>query len=232
MKILRTLTAKNLHSRGGQSIKGIVLHDTAGSGQLGDAKYLANDPENRGISVDFCIIKDGSIYQLNSDLTRYYTVHAGRKTNWRAKGLVGPSVNKRTVGIEIAQKAAIDKVPDPKYPFVQVTGVAEVCAHLCKMFNLTKVDITTHKDIITDGSRSDPRHWPWVQFWDLFNQAMGDSPVGGPNLGRITHVVQAGETLYSLSVKYNSKVEVIKALNNMNTASNTIIEGQTLTVKE
>lgn len=213
-------------------MKGIVLHDTAGSGGHGDAKYLANDPEHRGISVDFCIVKDGTIYQLNPDLRGLYTSHAGRKTRWIQKNISGSLINKGTIGIEIAQKAKIESIPDPKYPDIQVRGVAFVCAKICKEFTLTKIDITTHKDLITDGSRSDPRQFPWPSFWGYFNQYTGNEPAGGPSLGQITHTVVDGETLWSLSVKYNTKVEVIKALNDMNTPSNLITEGQILVVKE
>lgn len=232
MNANRTLTAKNLGHRQGAKVRGIVLHDTAGSGTSGDAKYLANDPEQRGVSVDFCIVKDGTIYQLNPDMVKYYTFHAGRKTRWVAKQLQGQSVNKGTVGIEIAQKAKIESVLDPKYPVAQVSAVAQVCVHLCEKFQLTKLDITTHKDLITDGSRTDPRQWPWAEFWSYFNQYSGHEPEGGPSLGAIHHTVVAGDTLWGLANKYNTKIEVIKALNNMNTMSNVITVGQTLLVKE
>lgn len=232
MNLVTTLTAKNLGNRKGAKVRGIVLHDTAGSRSKGDAEYLANDPEDRGVSVDYVILMDGTVYQLNHTLETKYTNHAGRHTRWVSKQLVGPAINRGSVGIEISQKAKIELVPDPKYPPAQVNAVAEVCAQLCKQFSLTKLDITTHKDLITDGTRSDPRQFPWPQFWDRFNFHMGDSPQGGPSLGHITHTVVKGDTLYGLAQKYNTKIEVIKALNDMNTMSNVINEGQVLIVKE
>ena len=231
METNRDYTAKNLATRAvSTKIRGIVLHDTAGSGTKNDAIYLANDPEKRGVSVDFVIPRDGTIYQLNPDLKGKYTSHAGRKTRWTAKNLLNAGVNRGTIGIEIAQKANISSVPDPKYSDVQVRSVAQVCAYLCEKFDLTKLDITTHKDLITDGSRSDPRQFPWEQFWGYFNEYLTTTP-GVPS-GTITHTVEKGETLYGLANKYNTKVEVIKALNNLNTASNLINEGQVLIVKE
>jgi N-acetyl-anhydromuramyl-L-alanine amidase AmpD len=224
MNPIQTLTAKNLGTRKGAKVRGIVLHDTAGAGTKNDALYLAHDPENRGVSVDFVVLKDGSVYQLNHNLEKNYTNHAGRKTRWVSKQLAGAAINRGTVGIEISQKAHIEDVPDPKYPPEQVDAVADVCAYLCKTFSLTKMDITTHKDLIIDGSRSDPRLFPWSQFWDRFNIHIGGSP--------ITHVVVSGDTLYGLANKYNTTIEAIKALNGMNTASTLITEGQTLIVKE
>lgn len=233
MNANRTLTAKNLGQRKGAKVRGIVLHDTAGSGTSGDAKYLANDPEERGVSVDFCITKDGTIYQLNPDMVKYYTFHAGRKTRWVTKQIQGQSVNKGTVGIEIAQKAKIESVLDPKYPDVQVRAVAEVCAYLCQKFQLNKLDITTHKDLITDGSRTDPRQFPWAEFWGYFNMSAMLSTDSTPaDHNSIYHDVVAGDTLWGLANKYNTKIEVIKALNNMNTMSNVITVGQKLLVKE
>lgn len=236
MNIDKSLRAENLHSRQGTTIKGIVLHDTAGSGGPGDARYLADDPEKRGISVDFCIVKDGTIYQLNPDLEKLYSIHAGRKTNWPTKKLKGPMVNKSTLGIEIAQKAKIELLPDPKYPPIQVQAVAFVCAELCKKFKLTKLDITTHKDLITDMSRSDPRQFPWPDFWALFNKYLAE---GGPETKptdvanqRVYHTVVKGDTLWALAVKYNTKIEVLKGLNNMDTPSNLIEEGRVMLVKE
>lgn len=230
MIIKTTYKAKNLGSKSGggkRKIHGIVLHDTAGNGGIGDVRYLADDPERRGVSVDFVVPKDGVVYQLNPDPERYWTFHAGRKTKWRT--FTNASVNPATIGIEIAQKAVIPK--DNPYPEVQVRAVADLCRHLCKTYNLTKADITTHKAIITDGSRSDPRQFPWERFWAIFNK---DPEVSGCTVlgDRVYHIVKPGDTLYALARKYSTTVELIKALNKMNTASNLITVGQELLVKE
>lgn len=223
-----SLKAKNLAKREGK-VEFIVLHDTAGSGGEGDAKYLANDPEKRGVSVDFCILKDGTVYQLNPDLKGHFTFHAGRATAFR--GRIKGGVNSHSIGIEIAQKADI-RALTTKYPTPQVRAVAEVCRYICKEFGLTKTDITTHSKIITDRSRTDPRDFPWELFWGYFNNVLGDSEVSNSTHPRISHTVVKGDTLYTLSKYYLTSVEKIKALNNMNTASNVIVPGQILIVKE
>lgn len=220
VKVDRTYTAKNLVERGKYTPKFIVLHDTAGNGGLGDVKYLANDPEGRGISVDYCVPKDGKIYKLNPDIVRYGTNHAGRATSFR--GVSGSIVNRSSIGIEIGQKADITGL-NPLYPEVQVKSVGELCRKLCDDFELTKTDITTHAKIITDRSRSDPRQWPWDLFWVYFD---------GEEKQPIYHVVEAGDTLWSLSRKYLTSVESLKAMNSMNDRSNIIRVGQKLLVKE
>ncbi len=226
----RSLTAHNLGSvrNAPRKVQFIVLHDTAGAGTVNDAKYLAsnNDP---GVSVDFVILKDGTIYKLNPDLVRYFCIHAGRKTRFR--GYVGPECNRRSVGIEISQKASFVEYPD-----IQVKAVAYTVHWLCVNLGLTKKDITTHKDIITDGSRTDPRSFPWTKFWDYFNEfASGvESKEGDVSvLSRpVTHTVIRGNTLWGLAKKYATTVEKIKSLNKLDTRDNTLTVGQILIVKE
>lgn len=225
-KFNRSLTAKNLGVRVGTP-QFIVLHDTAGSGTANDAKYLANDPERRGISVDFCIDKEGTIFQLNPNLATRCTHHAGRNTFFRQ--YANRNVNNHSIGIEIAQKANMVGL-NPPYPDVQVKAVAFVCRYLCETFKLAKTDITTHAKIITDGSRSDPRKFPWDKFWTYFNEP--DDAEKEPFDTKMVHIVQAGDTLYALATKYTTTVERIKALNDMNDASNLIKVGQQLIVKE
>lgn len=226
MATSRKYTAENLGTRTSK-VEFIVLHDTAGTGSKNDAIYLANDPEERGISVDFCIDKEGTVWQLNPDLARYCTFHAGRHTSFRSRKNGG--VNQHSIGIEIAQKANM-KGLDPAYPDVQVREVARICREVCQQFKLTKLDITTHSKIITDGSRSDPRNFPWDAFWGYFNNLNGEP--GTPTSQPIVHTVQEGDTLYSLSKQYLTSVEKIKALNKLNTPSNLITVGQKLKVKE
>ena len=229
----RELTAHKLgrHGNGGpRKVYGIVLHDTAGSGTHGDTKYLATDPEQRGVSVDFTVERDGRIYQLNPDLRKRWCFHAGRHTSF--KGLSNGQVNTGTVGIEIVQKANLSLTP--VWPDEQVNAVADLCAWLCGEFELKKEDITTHARIITDGSRSDPRKWPWDLFWSYFNQYAQTGKDGSTAhlAEKVVHEVRSGDTLSSLSRLYQTPIETIKALNNLETRSDVIYVGQVLTVKE
>ena len=47
--------------------------------------------------------------------------------------------------------------------------------------------------------------------------------------GKITHKVAAGDTLYSLSKKYNTSVEILKKINRLET--NNLSIGQTLIIQ-
>lgn len=220
VNIIRDFTAVNGRN-GARQVVGIVLHDTAGSGTMNDVRFLASD-NDRGVSVDFCVTRDGQIFQLSPDLRNTTMFHAGRKTRFR--GLVNGAVNRGTIGIEIVQKA--DLSLSPIYPEAQVRAVAELCAQLCNEFNLTRGDITTHARIITDGSRSDPRQFPFTKFDAIFNDALNG---GGGNA--VTHTVVAGDTLFSLARRFETTIEEIKRLNGINEASNLITVGQVLIVK-
>lgn len=220
MEIKRDLTAKFI-AKGKRTVVGIVLHDTAGSGTHNDTRYLASPGDGRKVSVDFTVERDGSIYQLNPDLRNNWTYHAGRSTHF--KGLRNQAVTKGCIGIEIVQKANMSL--SPIYPAAQVKAVADLCAFLCKEFGLSKADVTTHAKVITDGSRSDPRKFPFNEFWAFF-----DTFNGTPN-DQIFHVVAPGDTLWALANKYQTRIETIKALNNVNEATNLIEAGSKLRVK-
>jgi N-acetyl-anhydromuramyl-L-alanine amidase AmpD len=155
-----------------KGILGIVLHDTAGSGKHNDTLYLANPSDGRVVSVDFTVERDGSIWKLNPDIQKFYTHHAGRETKWR--NFKNKEVNQVTVGIEIVQNSNLSL--SPLYPQAQIDAVAHLCAWLSKTYNIGNSEITTHRQIITDGSRSDPRHFPfegangfWQKYWSHFN---------------------------------------------------------------
>lgn len=240
IEVSRAYTCVNLGVRPAKpGIRAIILHDTAGNGGHGDTKYLAQDPEKRGIGVDFTVERDGTVYQLNPVLSEFYTSHAGRNTALvvGSVGYKNKSVNLVTVGIEICQKADLSLIP--MWPSQQVTAAAALCVDLCRRFGLTKADITTHRNIITDGSRSDPRKFPFTQFWETYNElALSVSGQGIASDKRpplpshpLKHTVVEGDTLYSLSRRYKTPVEHIKALNNRNEASNVINVGEELIVR-
>ena len=217
--ISRQYTAVHL-GKGPRKVVGVILHDTAGSGLINDVKYLANPSDGRKVSVDFCTTRDGGVYQLNPDLNNRWTFHAGRAT--RFKGLRNQDVTKGCIGIEICQKA--DLSLSPLYPKAQVESTARLCAYLTKEFSLNREDITTHAKVITDGSRTDPRRFPWDDFWTAYEGSPGGA-------GAVHHTVMPGETLYGLSNRYNVPVEYLKQLNSINEFSNLITAGQLLRVR-
>lgn len=179
-----TLRARHLRRRTSK-IQGIVLHDTDGRGTHHDTLYLARPSDGRRVSADFTVERDGSIWKLNPSLSRYHCLHAGRATQWRA--FRDDEVNQATIGIEIVQKSSLSL--RPLYPEGQVRAVARLCAWLSQRYGLTADDITTHLEIITDGSRTDPRKFPFEGpqgFWRFYAQALGqDQPApASPRTGR------------------------------------------------
>lgn len=243
-EISLSLSAHNLGQRlkidGRPFIGGVCLHDTAGTGTHNDTRYLANPGDGRKVSVDFTVERDGAIYQLNPDLLKYCTFHAGRATKWTTGGRVfrNRQVTQVLIGIELVQKANMSL--SPVWSDKQVQSVAELCVYLCRKFDLKKEQITTHARVITDGSRSDPRNFPIGNFWNAFNAAAGGSfgTVSGQASGSaglaepVVHTVKAGETLWSIAKLYGTTIEFIKAVNNLNDPANIIRPGQNLIVKK
>jgi len=226
--------------QGRPAILGIVLHDTAGSGTHNDTKYLANPQDGRRVSVDFTAERDGSIWKLNPDLDKFHCAHAGRATKF--KGFMNNEVTRRTIGIEICQKA--DLSLSPVYTDAQIKAVANLCAWLVTQYKLTTSDITTHRNIITDGSRSDPRKFPFEGsggFWQLYWEAMGkgdehEVSVVMPKTpdiesGERSHVVALRDTLSSIAKKYYGKATLYTLIMKANgLQSDVIVPGQVLLI--
>jgi N-acetylmuramoyl-L-alanine amidase CwlA len=225
------LKAKNIKP-GRTKVLGVVLHDTAGSGKHNDTLYLANPGDGRPVSVDFTVERDGSIWKLNPDLAKYYCIHAGRAT--RFKGNANGQVNRVTIGIEIVQKA--DLSLSPTYTDAQVRSVAELCAWLTDKFNLETSDITTHRNIITDGSRSDPRKFPFEGaggFWSFYwaakgkgdEQAVSNSICLTPDTTKQqrTYTVAAGDSLFAIAKKVYGKGNLYPLIEKANALKNGLI---------
>lgn len=227
------------HIRNGRtSIQGIVLHDTAGSGTHGDTLYLVNPGDGRVVSCDFTVERNGSIWKLNPDLNKYYTLHAGRATKF--KGLSNSQVTRATIGIEICQKANLSL--SPVYTDAQIKSVAHLCAWIVSKFKLATSDITTHRQVITDGSRSDPRRFPFEGaggFWRYYWEAQGKGEVHEiseimtktPDPAKQTHNVAAGDTLSKIAKKYYGKANLWTLIQKANALKGTtIVPGQVLVI--
>jgi len=236
MDINRTLKARHLGTPrirrrdGSPNVAGVCLHDTAGTGLHNDTLYLANPGDGRSVSVDFTVERDGTIYQLNPDLSQYFTFHAGRATYFRDKhgqAFRNRDVTRVLIGIELCQKANLSL--SPLWPAEQVQAAAELCFFLAETFGFGKEQITTHQRLITDGSRSDPRKFPFATFWFYYDRVAGTVGVDTP--AKI-HRVSAGETLWAIAKKYNTTIERIKDLNDLNDPSNLIRPGQVLIINK
>lgn len=227
---------------GRKKIVGIVLHDTAGTGTHNDTLYLADPRDGRKVSIDFTVERDGTIWKLNPDLDKFYAMHCGRAT--RYKGLVNGEVTRATIGIEICQKA--DLSLRPFYTDAQVKSVGQLCAWLTWKFNLDTADITTHRNIITDGSRSDPRQFPFDGangFWSCYWEAKGKGDeheasatmTKTPDISKKepTHSVKAGETLFGIARKHYGKGSLYPLIEKANALKKgLILPGQVLLIPD
>lgn len=236
MEIKTSIRAKHLGRRlvlgGVPFIAGIVLHDTAGSGTHNDTKYLANPGDGRVVSVDYTVERNGDVYELNPDVKNNCTWHAGRATKFVVPGRIlrNREVTQSTIGIELAHKAHAE-LDNPLWPEDQIKAVAELCLFLCQRYGLAKERITTHAAVITDGTRSDPRSFPWPQFWFWFNKTAGTPAVNpsAPDLaGPVYYEVKPGDSLWKIAKAYNTTIEAIKAANGL--TSDVIQPGQRLIV--
>lgn len=231
----KKLTAKWTASGRGK-IHGVMLHDTAGTGLHNDTVYISNPSDGRKAGIDFTIERDGTIYELNHDLKTRYAFHASRATRVKLPGitLAGNAVSKGFVGIELCHKLD-PKKQLPIWPETQVRAAAALCLWLASEFGFGKEAVITHAKAVTDGSRSDPRDFPFDLFWTIWNQTAGTPAINpqAPGLGMpIFHVVAAGDTLWRLAVRYKTSIDSIRLLNGMEAREETIQIGQKLLVKK
>jgi N-acetyl-anhydromuramyl-L-alanine amidase AmpD len=166
------LVTGNVSPRNGAKPKIIVFHDTSGSGTHNDTLYLVKQSDGRKVSADFTVERDGSIWKLNPQIRLLHTWHAGRNTRWN--NLRDGGVNRYSIGIEMCRAA--NRRFAPEWPDAQVGSAAWLAAWLCDYFNLGPESITTHRQLVWDGSRADPVRFPFEGvggFWAQFHAIRG-----------------------------------------------------------
>ena len=138
---IRILNTPNQSSRKGQTIRGIVIHETEG-GYLGAVGWLMR---TGGDSSAHLILKeDGS--------------EATQLVPWGGKAWHACNANSHTLGLEIAGFTAS---PNQQ---AQIDRAARICAYWCKRFGIPPAHanrawdgICTHKDLgVWGGGHHDP----------------------------------------------------------------------------
>jgi N-acetylmuramoyl-L-alanine amidase len=123
----------------------IVIHSTANSSLEGVISWFNNSSAR--VSAHYSIGKDGRIAQHVRDKDRAW--HAGN-SEW--KGV--PNVNNYGLGIELVN---LNDGQDP-YPEEQHQANVQLCAYLCRKYEIKTEDIMGHLDIaVPQGRKSDPR---------------------------------------------------------------------------
>ena len=131
------------HGAWQQSVRGLVLHRTAGSGTAGTLSTWKN-PSGRPYGTHFLIGKDGTIYQ---------TANLSSRT-WHTASEKRPSINNRNaVGIEFV--GAVDKSTDTFEPVTPAQAEAGVwlVQGLLDYYGLNRGDIYNHEDIARKHAR-------------------------------------------------------------------------------
>ena len=172
MQIIHDFLTKNEYSRPGkklQKVLAIVVHWTANPG--------ANAKENRDFfenkktgmsgygSAHYIIDQSGVIiaavpenevaYHCGSDKAdpasgRIYTDEARRRFGKYAS--VNNSPNNCTIGVELCPKDAAGNFTDET-----INAAVELCADICRRYNLPAQAVTTHHDVV--GWKNCPKLW-------------------------------------------------------------------------
>ncbi len=132
-------------------IHAIVIHATANTTLEGVISWF-NNPQAQ-VSAHYTIGKDGRIVQHVRDQDRAW--HAGG-SEWKEVS----NVNNYGLGIELVN---LNDGQDP-YPEEQHQANVQLCAFLCRKYNIKPEDIMGHLDIaVPKGRKTDPRAYDLEQ---------------------------------------------------------------------
>ena len=149
---------KKVDNGAARSIKCIILHATATKGLESPLKWLCS-PESK-VSAHYLIDEDGKIFNLVDEQNVAW--HAGA-AEW--KGL--KNINAASIGIEMVHPN------DGKTPWAasQVSVCAELCACICKDYQLPQAFVVSHAEVaMPPGRKNDPLCFPWETFRTLLKE--------------------------------------------------------------
>lgn len=149
----------NFSSRGGKPVKMIVIHATAGSFP-GDLNWMC-DPKSK-VSTHYYINREGDIYQLVKDADCAWHAGISKWKNYHV-GLLQPSVNQTSIGIELENSA------QQPYTDLQYVALISLCEELAEKYNIALDDIVGHADV-SPGRKTDP----YSYFdWNALRKSLG-----------------------------------------------------------
>ncbi len=143
---MKWVPSANFSSRGGADIDTIVLHHTASNNVQGDLNALTKPNGDKSVSAHYLIGKDGTIFHLVDDKMTAW--HAGKSS---LRGDTSPSVNNRSIGIEITNDGS------GKTPFTeaQYRALEKLVPYLAKTYDIPMKNILGHRDV-APGRKVDP----------------------------------------------------------------------------
>jgi N-acetylmuramoyl-L-alanine amidase CwlA len=222
MNITKNYLTPNNYSRSQEKIvkvKGIVIHWVANpnTSALANRNFFESRKDGtKGYGSAHLIVGQvGEIIQCMPFTEVAY--HVGSKTyTSQALTRLGDYPNEYTIGIECCHIDWEGNMKDATY-----NSVVQLTAYLLKTYGLSTSDIWTHQEVVgwKDCHRLFYKNPSLYQKFkdDVAREMFGnvDTSPQTPNGDKndIYHIMQAGDTLWAISQKYNVTVEQLKALN-------------------
>ncbi len=136
----------NFESRRGVDIDTIVLHHTGTNRPTVDLATLRRAVGGARVSSHYLIAPSGTIYQLVPDSKVAW--HAGVSS---LRGVTEPSVNARSIGIEITN----DGSGQTPFTEAQYQALERLVPYLARTYAVPKENIVGHRDV-APGRKTDP----------------------------------------------------------------------------
>jgi len=133
----------------------LVIHDT----EIGTAQETLEVLLNRGLSVQYIVEKNGTIYQMVDEWNRAWHAGAG---SWGTY----TDINSVSTGIEIVNMG------DEAFPEVQVRRVAALSKVIVERWHIPPQNIIAHSDV-RNSDKTDVSGW---FDWRLFYEIVGVFP--------------------------------------------------------
>jgi N-acetylmuramoyl-L-alanine amidase len=139
-------SSPNFESRRGVDIDVIVLHHTGSNSVTVDLATLRRATGGNRVSAHYLIAPSGTLYQLVSDDKVAW--HAGVSS---LRGVKVPSVNARSIGIEITN----DGSGQTPFTEAQYLALEQLVPYLARTYRVPKENIVGHRDV-APGRKVDP----------------------------------------------------------------------------
>lgn len=222
MNITKNYLTPNDYSRSQEKIvkvKGIVIHWVANPNTTAIANRNFFESRKYGTkgygSAQFIVGQVGEIVQCMPLTEVAYHVGSNTYTS-EALTRLGDYPNEYTIGIECCHTDWEGHMKDATY-----NSVVALTAHLLKTYALSTRDIWTHQEVVgwKDCHRLFYKQPSLYQKFkddvarEMFGNTNTDPQTPTSDSNDIYHVMQAGDTLWGISQKYNVSVDQLKSLN-------------------
>ena len=143
----------NFGSRGGTPIDTLILHHTASNDAAKDLATLRYTKTDNRVSAHYLVVPTGKLYQLVPDSKEAW--HAGVAS---LRGVTHPSVNARSLGIEITNDGAGTPFTEAQYRTLE-----QLVPYLARTYHVPKENLLGHRDV-APGRKTDPAdYFDWAR---------------------------------------------------------------------